>query len=231
MTSLRFRLGNACRAAVSELRWPLRLRRPLFSPKRECRRIVARQPRLVAGNGGEVSDWETHEPVLVELLKLKPAARVLELGTGFGSTPVVLGLSGSSVSLETSEAWYRRFARFDSVDHRVSLWRDVSEFAWECPYLDEEWDIAFVDNAPAHSRQSNLEKLSAHTRFVVCHDTQEVFRPSPSDYRWDFSAFRFVWTYTQFGTYTTVVSNIGDIPLDHLPGTRTVPSSRYSGGK
>lgn len=178
-----------------------------------------------------MTDWETHEPVLVELLTRNPRARVLELGMGFGSTPLVLGLSGFSVSLETSDAWFRRFARFDSADHRIFLWREVSESGWNCPYLADEWDIAIVDNAPAHTRQSNLEKLSAHSRFVVCHDTQEVFRPSPSDYRWDFSAFRFVWTYTQFGTYTTVVSDIEDIPLDHLPGTRAVPPSRYSGGK
>lgn len=218
MTSVRFRLGTARRAAVKELRWPLRLRRPLFSPARECRHIVARQSRVLAG-AVEVSDWETHEPVLVELLTRVRGARVLELGTGFGSTPLVLGLSGSSVSLETDEAWYRRFARFDSATHRIALWRDVSEFSWDCPYLEEEWDVALVDNAPAHSRQSNLEKLAARSRFVVCHDTQEVFRPSPSDYRWDFSGFRFVWTYTQFATYTTVVSNVEGIPLQHLPGT------------
>ncbi len=218
------RLGTARRALARELRWPIRLRRPLFSPARECRRIVARQPRVLAGAVVDVSDWETHEPVHVELLARKPGARVLELGTGYGSTPLVLGLSGSSVSLETDEAWYRRFARFDSATHRVAFWRDVSEFDWDCPYLEEEWDIALVDNAPAHSRQRNLEKLSAHSRFVVCHDTQEVFRPSPSDYRWDFMSFRSVWTYTQFGTYTTVISNFEDIPLDHLPGTRALTS-------
>lgn len=172
-----------------------------------------------------MNDWETHEPVLVELLARPPGARMLELGTGFGSTPVVLGLSSYSVSLETDEAWYRRFARFDSESHRLSLWRDFSEFEWNCPFLTEDWDVALVDNAPAHTRQSNLVKLAASTRFVVCHDTQEVFHPSPSDYRWDFSTFRHVWTYTQFDTYTTVVSNFEKIPLEHLEGVFGAPQS------
>lgn len=185
---------------------------------------MARQPQVLAGDG-QVNDWETHEPVLVELLARMPGARMLELGTGFGSTPVVLGLSGSSVSLETNGEWHRRFARFGSASHQVLLWRDFSEFEWNCPFLTEAWDIALVDNAPGHSRQSNLVKLAACARFVVCHDTQEVFRPSPSDYRWDFSAFRHVWTYTQFDTYTTVVSNFEEIPLDRLGGVFGDPQS------
>jgi hypothetical protein len=223
LARLRWRLGMARLELMRAIRWPIRLRRPLFSPRRECHRIVARQPAVRADRTGLVGDWETHEPVLVDLLALHPEARVLELGIGYGSTPLVLGLSGSSVSLETNESWFRRFARYDSASHRIVLWTDFSDWEWHCPYLDDPWDVAFVDNAPAHSRQSNLVKLAARTRYVVCHDTQECFGPSPSDYRWDFSSFKHVWTYTQYPTYTTVVSNFEPVPLDHLQGTHGAP--------
>ena len=153
---------------------------------------------------------------------------MLELGLGFGSTPLTLGLSGASVSLETDPRWYARFARYASPQHRILLWEEVAELEWRCPFLEERWDVALVDNAPANSRQSNLEKLAHRARFIVCHDTQECFRPSPSNYRWDFSAFRHVWTYTQFDTYTTVLSNVEPIPLGRLAGTNRLAQA---GGK
>jgi hypothetical protein len=215
---LRWRLGTFRLAVLREARRPLRLRQPFFSPARECRRIVARQATVVAGGGASLSDWETHEPIVVELLTRNRSARVLELGIGYGSTPLVLHLSGSSVSLETDDDWFRRFARYDRQDHRIVRWRDYSDADWDCPYLAHEWDVALIDNAPAHSRQSNLQKLADRSRFIVCHDTQESFVQSPSDYRWDFSGFEYVWTYTQFDTYTTVVSNREPIPLEHLEG-------------
>lgn len=219
----RRRVGTARRSATHELRRPVRLRRPFFSPARERRRALATRDAIVAGRDVQLGDWETHTPVLAELFALDPGARVLELGVGYGSTPLVLGLSSSSVSLETDPRWLARFQRNATATHTIALWRDFTEDEWRCPYLDESWDIALVDNAPARSRQSNLEKLAGHTRFVVCHDTQECFRPSPSDYRWDFTAFRHVWTYTQYDTYTTVVSNLETIPLVRLSGVSGVP--------
>jgi hypothetical protein len=161
--------------------------------------------------------------VLVELLRRQFAPRVLELGIGYSSTPIVLALSRSSVSLETDADWHARFARFDEPAHRVLLWTEYDEAEWRCAYLEEQWDVAFVDNSPHSTRQSNLEKLASNARFIVCHDTEECFKPAGSSYGWDFSGFRHVWTYTRFANYTTVASNVERIPLDHLGGVAGVP--------
>lgn len=188
------------------------------SLNRRCERIVA------ASLGAE--GFESHQPVLIGLLRHIPQARALELGIGYGSTPLILCLSGSSVSLETDRRWYRRFARYATSAHTIELFEDYDEWDWRCPYLDEPWDVAFVDNRPGRSRQSNLEKLATRSRFVVCHDTEEVFVPSPSDYRWDFSSFEHVWTCTLSPTYTTVVSRHEPLPaeLRELPGIFGLPS-------
>lgn len=167
--------------------------------------------------------------MLLELLEQLPRARVLELGTGYGSTPIVLRRSGSSVSLETDRTWFNRLARYADEHHQIVLWSKYSEKEWTCPYLHEEWDIAFVDNSPASTRQSNLSKLAATARFVVCHDTQECFGPSASRYGWDFTGFRHVWTYTRFETYTTVASDFDEIPIDSLPGIPGQPP--FAGGR
>jgi hypothetical protein len=228
---LRYRLGTARLETKRSWRGrPPRLREPFFSPERELARIVERCRRAELVPDFDLLDYETHQPVLLALLGQLPRARVLELGIGFGSTPILLGRSGSSLSLETDLTWYRRFRRYASTDHCVKLWRDFDEREWRCPYFDEHWDVALVDNSPAATRQSNLLKLAESSRFIVCHDTQECFRPAASNYGWDFSTFRHAWTYTRFGTYTTVVSNHEPIPLTHLPGIAGQPSRRGDGG-
>ena len=182
------------------------------SVNRRCARILASD---VTADG-----FESHQPVLIGLLRHVPGARALELGIGHGSTPLFLCLTGSSVSLETSPRWHRRFARYASPTHKIELFQDFDEWEWRCSYFDEPWDVAFIDNAPGRSRQSNLEKLAERSRFVVCHDTEEMFKPSASDYRWDFSGFEHVWTCTLASTYTTVVSRREPLPpeLRGLPG-------------
>lgn len=197
---------------------PPRLREPFFSPDRELRRILERCRRAQADPAFTLQAVESHQPVLLGLLDAVPNARVLELGTGYGSTPIVLDRSGSSLSLETDPSWQRRFERYASHAHRIELCEDFDEREWRCPELDEPWDVALVDNSPGTARQSNLSKLAARTRYIVCHDTQECFRPSASRFGWNFSSFRYVWTCTRFATYTTVVSNHEPIPALPLPG-------------
>lgn len=208
-----------------QLMGPLRLRRQIFSPAREYRRIVRRVARVNEDPAFTLDTWESHQPVLLGLLAGR-ARRVLELGMGYASTPIVLALSDWSVSMETDPAWFARFSRFARDDHAFVLLTDYTATEWHSPYLEEEWDVVLVDNSPYSTRQSNLLQVADRARFIVCHDTEECFQPAGSDYRWDFSSFRYVWTYTRFDNYTTVVSNVEPIPLQHLPGIEGQPPGR-----
>jgi hypothetical protein len=201
---------------------PVRLRRQVFSPRREYRRIARRVRRVAEDPSFTIDTWESHQPVLVGLLTRLPGSRVLELGMGYASTPVVLALSSTSVSIETEEAWFARFSKFARPGHEFVL----VAADWRTPYLEETWDVVFVDNSPYSTRQSNLIALADKARFIVCHDTEECFKPAGSDYRWDFSSFRHVWTYTRFDNYTTVVSNVEPIPLELVPGIGGQPPGR-----
>lgn len=205
---------------------PPRLREPLFAPERELARIVERCRRAKSDPRFTLQAFETHQPVLLALLAAVPGARVLELGTGYGSTPIVLSASESSLSVETDRAWHQRFRSYATDSHRLELLEDFDEVEWRSSHLFEPWDIALVDNSPGTTRQSNLGKLAAATRFVVCHDTQECFGPAASNFGWDFSSFKHVWTYTRFETYTTVVSNHAAIPSIDLPGVDGSPTWR-----
>lgn len=224
---VRYQVGTARARLLESWRFrPPRLREPFFSMEREFARLVERRRRADIDHEFELVDYETHQPVLLALLEALPAARVLELGSGYGSTPILLGRAGSSLSLETDPRWHRRFLRYSSSKHRIELWRDFDEHEWRCPFFEEDWDIALVDNSPASTRQGNLLKLADTARFVICHDTQECFAPAASDFRWDFSSFPHVWTYTRFSTYTTVVSRTEPIPLDLAPAIGGQPPRR-----
>ncbi len=205
---------------------PWRLRRQIFSPKREFRRIERRRRRVLSDPEFVLNRWESHQPVMIEVLERMHRPRVVELGAGYASTPIVLALSGFSLSLETDAEWLGRFTRFATHEHRFEHWQAYTETEWNCPYFDEQWDVAFVDNAPFGSRQSNLLKLAKTARYIVCHDTEECFVPAGSSYGWDFSSFRYAWTYDRFASYTTVVSNFEPVALGRLGGIEGHPPPR-----
>jgi hypothetical protein len=135
-SSVRYRLRTAAHRLVRSWRdRPLRLRSPLFGPDREFVRIVERVRGAESDPAFDLREFETHQPVLLRLLDAVGNARVLELGTGYGSTPIVLARSGQSLSLETDPVWFTRFARFGSPAHRIELWHDFDEWEWRCPYF------------------------------------------------------------------------------------------------
>jgi len=155
LARLRYRAGTARIGLRRSLDRPVRHRRPLFSLERECRRDVQRHRAVLADSAVGLGEWESHQPVLVELLTREPGARVLE-----------------------------------------------------------------------RSRQGNLLKLASRARFIVCHDTEECFKLSAADHRWDFSSFAHVWTRKRFPNYTTVASTVEAIPLDALGGVHDQPPPR-----
>ena len=88
-------------------------------------------------------------------------------------------------------------------------------YEWlNCPAFEQEWDVAFIDNAPGESRQSNLLKLRDKCRFIVCHDTEEVYKPSASNYGWNFSTFKYNFVFDKYNTYTNVLSNFEEFKMD-----------------
>jgi hypothetical protein len=162
----------------------------------------------------EQESWGSHQPVLVKLLKDFPNSRFLELGAGDNSTPLIIENTIYSEHYETNFDWFKKMKSFEKENHPVIFWSSYTREEWiGCPAFEKEWDIAFVDNAPGESRQSNLMKLKGKAKVIVCHDTEELYKPSASAYGWDFSMFKYVFVYDKFNTYTTVVSDTIDFKM------------------
>ena len=151
----------------------------------------------------------SHQPVLITLLKKLDMPRVLELGCGYGSSPLIVDLSSYSEHYETNSEWLEKVKEFESENHTFHLVKDHEKLHWNDPEIfSKTWDVAFVDGASGESRQSNLMKLKDKCRFIVCHDTEEVYTKSESDYKWDFSSFKYHFVFNNYKVFTTVVSNV-----------------------
>lgn len=162
-----------------------------------------------------VDGYASHQPVIVTLLeRLGGNARVLELGCGYGSSPIVVGLSSYSEHYETDAQWLEKVREFECENHSFHLVKNHEKFQWnDTEPFEKLWDVAFIDNAIGESRQSNLLKLKDKCRFIICHDTEEFYKPAASAYGWDFSMFKYHFVFKNYNTYTTVVSNFEDFKM------------------
>jgi hypothetical protein len=162
-----------------------------------------------------IDGFASHQPVLVELLKSISEPKVIELGIGFGSTPIIVDLAKYSEHYETDIEWHNNLKKeFETKNNIFNLVTNHSKFSWdEESIFSKEWDVAFIDNASGESRQSNLMKLKDKVKFIICHDTEELYKPSASDYKWDFSSFKYHYVFTKYNTYTSVVSNYENFTL------------------
>jgi hypothetical protein len=105
--------------------------------------------------------------------------------------------------------------KYETDNHKIIFWNQYTMYEWlNCPAFEQEWDVAFIDNAPGESRQSNLLKLRDKCRFIVCHDTEEVYKPSASNYGWNFSTFKYNFVFDKYNTYTNVLSNFEEFKMD-----------------
>lgn len=156
-----------------------------------------------------VDGFASHQPVLMTLLNRIKNPKVIELGIGYGSTPLIVDNSEYSEHYETDLDWFTNLKKeFSSENHIFELIKNQSKYEWNDEIVfEKEWDIAFIDNASGESRQSNLIKLKDKAKFIICHDTEELYKPSASAYGWDFSSFKYIYLFDKYNTYTSVVSN------------------------
>lgn len=152
--------------------------------------------------------YATHLPILCAAVSLTKGA-VLEMGTGWYSTPVLHALCGDSrrlVSVDTDAVWAERFAHLRTPSHQIITPASYDECH---DLLLESWDVAFIDHAPALRRIVDIERVT-HARYVVIHDAEEC-----RDYGYSriIPLFKYALVATRQTPWTAVLSNK---PLDEL---------------
>jgi hypothetical protein len=148
----------------------------------------------------------SHVPILAASMLLT-SGPVLELGAGYGSTPMLHGLCGvmgrELTTLESDEGWLESFKHFAREWHSL---RFVSSFTG-LPEYSNYYGLVFVDHGISLQRGSSVEALQ-NVPIIVCHDTCHAWL---YNYEPLLSTFKYRFNYKQKGPQTSVVSNLIDV--------------------
>lgn len=158
--------------------------------------------------------WGTHVPLLASVVAVARPGPVLELGSGFYSTPVLA---------EMCRAMNRRFYSTDekadwAYKHR-EIAADIEIVTDWTKYRERKMPglaVIFVDNEPGWERVPNIEWAEAQEpEFVVVHDTLQPDSADDEHYlgmskRLD--RFRYRYDYQMMTSCTSVVSNVREWP-------------------
>lgn len=114
--------------------------------------------------------WSSHVPALA-LAVQSYGCRVLEIGAGWYSTPLLHLLSPHVLTLETDPTWAKRFA---AVAHdQILLVPDLISAVRE--QLSRTWDVVFLDSEHGADRVACADLFLDQPCCIVGHDTEWAY--------------------------------------------------------
>ncbi len=123
----------------------------------------------------KINEYATHQPFLWHILK-KTSKPILELGSGYGSTPLLHAYSAKHgiplYTLDHDAEWLSRFSSLKSELHRhicVDITKGWDAFQEAVP-KGIEWGIVFVDQGSWESRVDCARILKEKADYILVHD-------------------------------------------------------------
>lgn len=158
--------------------------------------------------------WGSHQPLLIHVLNTIKTGKVLELGIGYNSTPImnmICGMQGREmVSVETNLSWYNKFKSYKGVNHDMQFIEHKVLLKEGHKVFDDKYSVAFIDSHQAF-RQSMIIKMKDNVDYFVVHDTECVVYGKTNCYKFDFSMFKHAHHFTSCTPMTSVISNLDEI--------------------
>uniref|UniRef100_A0A6H1ZSI1 Methyltransferase n=1 Tax=viral metagenome TaxID=1070528 RepID=A0A6H1ZSI1_9ZZZZ len=112
----------------------------------------------------------SHLPVLIKLV-LMTEGPILELGTGFFSTPVLHWLCAEKkrtlVSYESSAKYIEVAKNYLADFHEIHLVED-----WAKIDISQHWNIVLIDHGPGPQRKVEFARVANNADYVVVHDSE-----------------------------------------------------------
>lgn len=122
-----------------------------------------------------VQSYSTHQPLLIAAVA-STGGSVIELGSGFYSTPLLQALCVSQRrklwTFENNAEWMQKFLPKDgSVTPQhfsiLDSWNDLGRYG-----EDLKCDVAFVDVDPASVRANLINVMKRWAKIIVAHDVE-----------------------------------------------------------
>jgi hypothetical protein len=160
-----------------------------------------------------MNPFATHMPVLLACLR-HTAGPVLELGSGWFSTPLVAAFATDRLvrTVETNHEWYDRISRVCTYQpitrhrHQIVFVPDYND----APIDDQQWSVVLLDHEPPPRRGVDALRLRDRCQLMIGHDSEHP------DYGYGpaFDTFKYRFTLSSVFPWTTVVSDTD--PLDWI---------------
>lgn len=166
----------------------------------------------------------SHLPLLMNVVN-RTDGPILELGTGFFSTPVLHWMCNPKrrflVSYESNPKFFEVAHNFEKRWHEVHLiedWDKMTELPLDPNQKDfkirdgsfNRWAVVFVDHAPGVRRNVEMARAAWAADFVVVHDTE-----AKSDWHYNytksFPLYKYRFDYIDAMPNTSVLSNFIDV--------------------
>ncbi len=181
-------------------------------------------------------NWGSHIPILVTVLN-HTNGDILELGSGYYSTPVIHQYASKDrnvITVESDGKWMAFFKdRFSTKNHTFHctntfksnlyineiLYRlnpieiDLTHYENNA-YSNKKFDVAFIDHAPSYRRYKDIMQLRNNCKIIIVHDTDDtiinriVFGHEMQDI---FRTFKYVFRTNNIKPQTTVLSDVYDV--------------------
>jgi len=145
----------------------------------------------------------SHIPVLVKMM-LKTTGPVLELGSGFNSTPLLYQLCRDQG---------RPFYSYESDPKWAKMVGNITMFTEDFDKVQIEnihWGLAFIDHKPGLRRIIDIRRIANNAEYIVIHDSEPQ---TERDYKYSeiYPLFKYRYDYTKVRPNTTVLSNFHNI--------------------
>jgi hypothetical protein len=153
----------------------------------------------------------SYYPLLFLAMETTEKGDILELGTGYGSTPLLHEYLKERkgrllFSFEEKKEWLDKFTHLECSRHSLKFITD-----WDyVKNTHPDAAVIFIDHAPGERRKEDIVKYKDTKGIIVCHDTEPA-----ADYGYQmrqyFPMFKYVVEVKTDGAWATAMSNEYDI--------------------
>lgn len=161
----------------------------------------------------------SYYPLLYMALEETKMGEVIEMGAGYGSTPLLHQYCTENkrriFTYETEKFWIEKFEPSANEYHNFTL---IQRTSWDaCSDMHPSPAVVFIDHAPGERRKDDLIKFKDSAQVIVIHDTEPH---GAGDYRVRplFNQFKYVVEVqsnapnpNEAGAWATALSNHIDI--------------------
>lgn len=148
-----------------------------------------------------MDEWATHQQALVHAV-MRTNGSVLEMGCGNYSTPILHEICTLQkrrlISVDNNKEWSDIFISFANEYHEIRFIE-----SWDA--LDGEYDVVFIDHAPAERRKVDIERFKDKCKIMVIHDYLQDHIYHHHDI---INTFKYKKVFNFYNRQTVIVSNI-----------------------